>query len=130
MFCAHDLSWLLRAEKRGAPMEDQVRVRRALGHLIIEHGGEAVKKCKSEWTFQAAEILYGLSPIPQKQSDGFSGCGFLTFQRRPHRVPRKRRAFDACRKLADAGKDFQLAEIIRIVFFIQLAHRHAMKFIE
>ncbi len=59
-------SWLLRAEKRGAPMEDQVRVRRALGHLIIEHGGEAVKKYKSEWTFQAAETLYGLSSIPQK----------------------------------------------------------------
>src|SRR5256714_4980953 len=56
--------WLLRAERKGAPMEDQVRVRRALGHLIIEHGGEAVKKYKSEWTFQAAETLYGLSSIP------------------------------------------------------------------
>lgn len=56
--------WLLRAEKRGAPMEDQVRVRRALGHLVIELGEEAVAKHKSEWTFQAAETLYGLSAIP------------------------------------------------------------------
>ena len=58
--------WLLRAEKNNAPMEDQVRVRRALGHLIIGHGAEAVKKYKSEWTFQAAETLYGLSSIPKK----------------------------------------------------------------
>jgi hypothetical protein len=58
--------WLLRAEKNGAPMEDQVRVRRALGHLVIVLGGEAVQKYKSEWTFQAAETLYGMSSIPQK----------------------------------------------------------------
>lgn len=58
--------WLLRAEKRGAPMEDQVRVRRALGHLVIGLGGEAVQKYKSEWTFQAAETLVGLSSIPEK----------------------------------------------------------------
>jgi hypothetical protein len=58
--------WLLRAEKHGAPMEDQVRVRRALGHLVIGLGGEAVQKYKSEWTFQAAETLYGLASIPEK----------------------------------------------------------------
>jgi hypothetical protein len=58
--------WLLRAEKRNAPMEEQVRVRRALGHLVMDLGGEAVNKYKSEWTFQAAETLYGLSSIPQK----------------------------------------------------------------
>ena len=58
--------WLLHAEQVGAPREDQVRVRRALGHLIIEHGPEAVQKYKSEWTFQAAETLYGLSSIPRK----------------------------------------------------------------
>jgi hypothetical protein len=56
--------WLLRAEKLGAPKEDQVRVRRALGHLVNDLGGEAVTKYKSEWTFQAAETLYGLSAIP------------------------------------------------------------------
>ncbi len=57
--------WLLRAEKLGAPKEDQVRVRRALGHLVNGLGNEAVSKYKSEWTFQAAETLYGLSAIPQ-----------------------------------------------------------------
>jgi len=56
--------WLLRAEKVGAPKEDQVRVRRALGHLVNGLGNEAVSKYKSEWTFQAAETLYSLSAIP------------------------------------------------------------------
>ena len=56
--------WLLRAEKVGAPKEDQVRVRRALGHLVNDLGGPAVNKYKSEWTFQAAETLYGLSVVP------------------------------------------------------------------
>ncbi|HEY6047227.1 MAG TPA: hypothetical protein VIU65_11530, partial [Pyrinomonadaceae bacterium] len=58
--------WLQRAEKHGAPMEDRVRVRRALGQLVVGLGGEAVQKYKAEWTFQAAETLYGLSSIPQK----------------------------------------------------------------
>ena len=58
--------WLLRAEKHGAPMEDQVRVRRALGQLVVGLGGDAVQKYRAEWTFQAAETLYGLSSIPQK----------------------------------------------------------------
>ena len=56
--------WLLRAEELGAPKEDQVRVRRALGHLVNGLGNEAVSKYKSEWTFQAAETVYGLSVIP------------------------------------------------------------------
>jgi len=58
--------WLLRAERTGAPMEQQVRVRRALGHLIVDHGDEAIQKFKSEWTFQAAETLYGLSLVPPR----------------------------------------------------------------
>jgi hypothetical protein len=58
--------WLLRAQRVGEPMEDQVRVRRALGRLVIDHGAEAITKYKSEWTFQAAETLYGLSSVPQK----------------------------------------------------------------
>lgn len=57
--------WLLRAEKHGEPMENQVRVRRALGHLVMDLGSEATNKYKSEWTFQAAETLYGLSVIPE-----------------------------------------------------------------
>ena len=58
--------WLRHAERVGEPMEKQVSVRRALGHLVVDHGGEAIQKFKSEWTFQAAETLYGLSVIPEK----------------------------------------------------------------
>jgi hypothetical protein len=58
--------WLLHAARVGEPMEKQVSVRRALGHLVIDHGNEAIQKFKSEWTFQAAETLYGLSVIPEK----------------------------------------------------------------
>lgn len=59
-------SWLRRAERVGEPVEQRVRVRRALGHLVNDLGNEAVKKYQSEWTFQAAETLYGLSSIPEK----------------------------------------------------------------
>jgi hypothetical protein len=58
--------WLLHAQRAGEPMEKQVEVRRALGHLVVDHGDEAIQKFKSEWTFQAAETLYGLSVIPAK----------------------------------------------------------------
>jgi TIR domain-containing protein len=56
--------WLVHAARAGEPMEKQVGVRRALGHLVVDHGDEAIQKFKSEWTFQAAETLYGLSVIP------------------------------------------------------------------
>jgi hypothetical protein len=56
--------WLSRAEQRGAPPEDRVRVRRALGHLVVDLGNEAVDKASEEWTFQAAETLYGMAAIP------------------------------------------------------------------
>ena len=58
--------WLLHAARVGEPMEKQVSVRRALGHLVVDRGDEAIQKFKSEWTFQAAETLYGLSVIPPK----------------------------------------------------------------
>jgi len=58
--------WLFHAQRVGEPMEEQVRVRRALGRLVIDRGPEAIQKFKSEWTFQAAETLYGLSVIPEK----------------------------------------------------------------
>lgn len=57
--------WLERAEKHGAPQEERVRVRRALGHLVIDLGKEAVIKASTDWTFIAAELLNGLSNIPQ-----------------------------------------------------------------
>ena len=58
--------WLRHAERSGEPMENRVRVRRALGRLVVNHGQEAIQKYKSEWTFQAAETLYGLSVIPSQ----------------------------------------------------------------
>jgi len=57
--------WLMHAERVGEPMEEQVNVRRALGHLVVDRGDEAIQKFKSEWTFQAAETLYGLAAIPR-----------------------------------------------------------------
>jgi len=60
--------WLLRAEKLGVPMEEKVRVRRALGHLVIDLGSEALKKYNGQWTYTAAESLYGLSSVPPSMS--------------------------------------------------------------
>lgn len=56
--------WLKRAEKHGAPTEDIVSVRRALGHMVVDMSGEAIPKAAAEWTFVAAETLYGLSAVP------------------------------------------------------------------
>jgi hypothetical protein len=58
--------WLLRAEKHGESTLNWVRVRRALGDLIVEHGSEVVHMYKFDMTFKAAEILYGLSAIPNR----------------------------------------------------------------
>jgi MTH538 TIR-like domain (DUF1863) len=56
--------WLHRADEHGAPVEERVRVRRALGHLVVDLGDEAARKASAEWTFQDAETLYGMSAIP------------------------------------------------------------------
>ncbi|HEX8844618.1 MAG TPA: toll/interleukin-1 receptor domain-containing protein [Pyrinomonadaceae bacterium] len=55
--------WLRHAEKFGAPAEERVRVRRTLSNLVVKHGESAALKASSEWTFQAAETLYGLSAV-------------------------------------------------------------------
>lgn len=56
--------WLKRTEKYGAPPEDIVRVRRALGHMVVDMGDEAIRKATSEWAWIASETLYGLSAVP------------------------------------------------------------------
>jgi hypothetical protein len=57
-------AWLRWAEGRAdVPEEDRVRVRRALGHMIVRLGPEATRRATSEWTFIAAETLYGLSTL-------------------------------------------------------------------
>ena len=55
--------WLVHAERTGAPAEVRVRVRRTLSNLVVKQGAMAAQKASAEWTFQAAETLYGLSAI-------------------------------------------------------------------
>jgi hypothetical protein len=57
--------WLQRAEKQVRPNEEKVRIRRALGHLVVDLGPEAVSKARKDWTFIVAEMLYGYSDIPR-----------------------------------------------------------------
>ena len=55
--------WLRWAEKNASAPEDRVRVRRALGYMVVDLGDEAVKRATGEWTFIPAETLYGLTGI-------------------------------------------------------------------
>ncbi|HEY9282579.1 MAG TPA: toll/interleukin-1 receptor domain-containing protein [Pyrinomonadaceae bacterium] len=57
-------AWLRWAEGNAeVPEEDRVRVRRALGHMVVKLGPEAANKATAEWTFIAAETLYGLTTL-------------------------------------------------------------------
>jgi len=60
--------WLELAEKEQLPKEQRVQVRRALGHLVVELGDEALKRAQRDYTFFASEDLYGLDGIkpPEK----------------------------------------------------------------
>jgi TIR domain len=55
--------WLERAQRCGAPPEHVVRVRRALGHLIVDLGDEAITKASSGWAYVAGEHLYALAAV-------------------------------------------------------------------
>jgi hypothetical protein len=56
--------WLRWADGRAdVAEEDRVRVRRALGHMVIKLGPDAANKATAEWTFIAAETLYGLTTL-------------------------------------------------------------------
>ncbi|PYS93585.1 MAG: hypothetical protein DMF64_04065 [Acidobacteria bacterium] len=55
--------WLTWAEQHNAPPEERTRVRRALGHMVLQMGNDAVKRASTDWTFISAETLYGLSEI-------------------------------------------------------------------
>jgi hypothetical protein len=61
--CAEN--WLRRIEQEAVAVapEDRVRVQRALGHLVVDLGEDAVKRASDEWTFIPAETLYGFSSI-------------------------------------------------------------------
>lgn len=55
--------WLELAEKEQLPKEQRVRVKRALGHLVVDLGDEALKRAQRDYTFFASEDLYGLTGI-------------------------------------------------------------------
>ena len=55
--------WLEYAEKQQSPKEQRVQVRRALGHLVVDVGDEALKRAQGDYTFFASENLYGLTVI-------------------------------------------------------------------
>ena len=54
--------WLLRRHD-GIPAEDVVRVRRSLGHLVVDLRQEALREAETQWAYIAAETLYALSAI-------------------------------------------------------------------
>jgi hypothetical protein len=55
--------WLEFADQAKLPKEQRVQVRRALGHLIVDLGDEALKRAQRDYTFFASEDLYGLTTI-------------------------------------------------------------------
>jgi hypothetical protein len=55
--------WLEFADKANLPKEQRVQVRRALGHLVVDLGDEALKRAQRDFTFFASEDLYGLAVI-------------------------------------------------------------------
>ncbi|HEX9918751.1 MAG TPA: hypothetical protein VGA87_06275, partial [Pyrinomonadaceae bacterium] len=55
--------WLRWAEQNAIPTEERVRVRRALGYMVVDLGQESVKRATAEWTFIPAETLYGLTAL-------------------------------------------------------------------
>ena len=56
--------WLNSAERHAASPEDQVRVRRALGNLVITLGDNATKETRNNMTFIPSELLFNLSVGP------------------------------------------------------------------
>jgi hypothetical protein len=61
------VSWLEFADKHQFPKVERVRVRRALGHLVVDFGDEALKQAQRDHTFFASEDLYGLTAISPPQ---------------------------------------------------------------
>ncbi|HEV2802126.1 MAG TPA: toll/interleukin-1 receptor domain-containing protein [Pyrinomonadaceae bacterium] len=55
--------WLRWAEQNNVPAEERVRVRRALGYMVVDLGDEAIKRATAEWTFIPSETLYGLTAV-------------------------------------------------------------------
>ncbi len=56
--------WLNRERAIPLSTQEQVAMRRVLGHLILDLGDEAVTQVTRQFTFGASETLYTLSSIP------------------------------------------------------------------
>ena len=57
--------WLARADAKGdAQRLDRVRVRRTLGHLLVDQGPEAFEIATTGYIFVVSETLYGLAAVP------------------------------------------------------------------
>jgi hypothetical protein len=55
--------WLRWSEQNAAAPEERVRIRRALGYMVVDLGDEAVRRATSDWTFIPAETLHGLTAV-------------------------------------------------------------------
>jgi len=58
--------WLEHAALYPQPKENVVRIRRARAHLVMNVGPLLVAQMERDWTFIAAETLYGLSSVPDQ----------------------------------------------------------------
>jgi hypothetical protein len=55
------VQWLDRASRQGAPVEQVVRVRRALGHLVVDLAADV--RSRAAQTFVVAEDLFGMTAV-------------------------------------------------------------------
>jgi hypothetical protein len=55
--------WLRWAEQNAVAPEERVRIRRALGYMVVDLGEEAMRRATADWTFIPAETLHGLNAV-------------------------------------------------------------------
>ena len=55
--------WIRRLERSGAPREDLVAARRALGYLVVDIGDEIVKGMLDGVAYPIAETAYALAIV-------------------------------------------------------------------
>jgi class 3 adenylate cyclase len=57
--------WLERDARLPGPAAHRFRVRRALGHLVVDHGGDAFAEATKGYIFVASETLFAFSDDPR-----------------------------------------------------------------
>ena len=55
--------WLKRCQRLGAPVDELVRTRRVLSHLVVELGDAVVAEAKTGYTYVVSETLIGLAAV-------------------------------------------------------------------